>query len=437
MSKHKLDTKLSELDYLQIELSLNDGYLPADIGRMINRDPSGIRKEISLYGVWIEGSIRKCSRCIHYRDCAMHYMCKNLRTRSICSVCRHCSTAPTICPYYEVTCDCKTLTKRHICNGCENIHSCRTTYRYIAKYAILQHTALMYYTHRHLKIDSFPSEFLDYLSLLLKNGISPDIIMHTLPPEFTPLQIAVSTFYTYIDKNLIPGVDNYALRYKVSRAAKGHSRSRRYPKPIKHQLNGHSIEDLSEDDKSYPLGYIEIDTVIGIAGKAVLFTMLIPRYSLMITRKIQSKTQEEVKRVLDELESSLGEYFYLLFRTVVPDNGTEFTNSEMLEQSAVYEGQSRSHVYYTHSYSSWEKPHVENMHILLRWLVEKGADISKLTDDDVIEIILRLNNLPRPTKGYKTPIQLMEEELGPEIIEKLGLKKIPLSELNMHLILKK
>ncbi|MBQ9154664.1 MAG: hypothetical protein IJ130_12755, partial [Solobacterium sp.] len=92
---------------------------------------------------------------------------------------------------------------------------------------------------------------------------------------------------------------------------------------------------------------------------------------------------------------------------------------------------------YTHSYSSYEKPHVENMHILLRWLVQKGADIGKLTESDIEQIILRLNNYPRPDKHYKTPIQLLEEDLGTSIIRKLGLRKIPLENLNMHYILHK
>lgn len=157
----------------------------------------------------------------------------------------------------------------------------------------------------------------------------------------------------------------------------------------------------------------------------------------MYSRKLKNKTQEEVKAVLDELESSLGKDFYLLFRTVVPDNGNEFINPDMLEHSAVNEGALRFHVYYTHSYSSYEKPHVENMHILLRWLVQKGADIDKLTETDIEEIILRLNNYPRPLKGYKTPIQLLEEDMGSSVIIKLGLRKIPLEELNMHYILRK
>ena len=78
-----------------------------------------------------------------------------------------------------------------------------------------------------------------------------------------------------------------------------------------------------------------------------------------------------------------------------------------------------------------EKPHIENNHILLRWLIKKGFDITELSSEDILDIINRLNNYPRPTKGYKTPLQLLEENLGSEILELLNLHHIPIEKLNM------
>ena len=438
MAKRKNDKKLSERDYLTIEVLLNKGSPPAEIARQLSRDPSGIRKEIKNFGVFIPagGTARKCTRCIHYQTCSMHYMCDELKNTPICTVCRHCRDAPNVCPHYEEELVCDVFDKHHVCNGCPRLYYCKVTYRYIARYASAQHHALMNMSHRSLKFESLPEEFLTYIATLIKHGISPDIILNTLPFRFQSYKISTPTLYDYIDKHLIPGVTNMDLRLKVSRARNG-SGTRTRRQPHTHQLNGRSIEDLSEEQRTYPQGYVEIDTVVGIAGHAVLFTMLFPKYSLMYTKKLNNKTQEEVKRALDELESSLGKDFYLLFRTVVPDNGSEFTNPDTLEQSAVTEGAVRFHVYYTHSYSSFEKPHVENMHILLRWLVEKGADIEKLSEHDIEEIILRLNNYPRPNKGYKTPIELLEEDMGTAVVSKLGLCKVPLEKLVMRYILPK
>ena len=437
MSKRINDKQFSDMEYLTIEILLNKGSPPAEIARQLNRDPSGIRKEIKKYGIFILSKTkRKCTRCLNYSNCSMKYMCDVLKSHSLCVSCRRCSVAPDVCPDFTLELHCIALKKKKICNGCENLYKCQVTYRYIAKYAVLQHHSAMNSSHRVLKFESLPDDFLNYISHLIKNVISPDIIVNTLPFRFQPYRISAPTLYDYIDKRLIPGISNIDLRFKVSRTVNGHG-TRRNSTPHSHQLNGHSIEDLPEEEKSYPLGYVEIDTVVGISGHAVLFTMLFPKYSLMYTRKLNNKTQEEVKAALDKLELSLGKDFYLLFRTVVPDNGSEFINPDILEHSVVNEGALRFHVYYTHSYSSYEKPHVENMHILLRWLVQKGADIGKLTESDIEQIILRLNNYPRPDKHYKTPIQLLEEDLGTSIIRKLGLRKIPLENLNRHYILRK
>ena len=62
---------------------------------------------------------------------------------------------------------------------------------------------------------------------------------------------------------------------------------------------------------------------------------------------------------------------------------------------------------------------------------KKGFDITELTSEDIFDIINRLNNYPRPTKDYKTPLQLLEESLGSEILELLNLYHIPIEELNM------
>ena len=46
MAKSKNDRNLSEIEITSIELYLNEGKLPSEIGKLLGRDPSGIRKEI-------------------------------------------------------------------------------------------------------------------------------------------------------------------------------------------------------------------------------------------------------------------------------------------------------------------------------------------------------------------------------------------------------
>lgn len=432
MSKNVNDKNLSDLDISNIEYYLNAGLSPAEIGRKLCRDPSGIRKEIKNYSFYT-GTGKKCIICLNKENCNMHYLCNPVPNRKNCSSCKYCKDAAKVCPNFKVEIDCQRLNKKHVCNGCEKQYKCPITYTYNTHNALLQHRAIMNKSHVPLKLDSLPESFKEYLAKKVKAGLSPDIILHRLPKKYQKYSISTPTLYSYIDLGLLDCC-NLDLRNKVSRVDYGSNTVKR--NTVRgHQLNGRSIENLPSEDKDRPLGVVEMDTVEGIKGGAVLLTILIPKYSLMLAYKMKAKAQEEVRLRLNILEFKLGNLFYTIFKSVIPDNGSEFTNFEFLENS-IHEGQTRCHVYYTHSYASYEKPHVENNHILLRWLIKKGFDIGLISDSKIIEIINVLNNYPRPLKGYKTPIELMEEDLGYDVIKKLGLKKIPYEKLNLHISLK-
>ena len=66
-----------------------------------------------------------------------------------------------------------------------------------------------------------------------------------------------------------------------------------------------------EEREIRPLGIVELDTVEGIKGGELLFTIMFPCFSLMLGFKIRQKTKEEISRILDELEDKLDSYFYI------------------------------------------------------------------------------------------------------------------------------
>ena len=299
------------------------------------------------------------------------------------------------------------------------------------------HDAVQRVSRIDTKLDNLPDEFKDYISNRIKNGISPDVTLNTLPDRFKMFKISTPTLSDWIDKVLLDCC-NMDLRNKVSRVRYGSNTFKR--NTVKgHQLNGRSIEDLSQEEReNRPLGIAEFDTVEGIKGGELLFTIMIPCFSLMLAFKIERKTQAEIKKQLDILERKLVRYFYILFKKVLPDNGVEFLDFEGLEKSVFELLDKRLEIHYTHTYAPYEKPHIENNHILLRWLIKKGFDITLLSSNDIVDIINRLNNYPRPKKGYRTPLQMLELSLGKEILELLDFHHIPIEELNMKdIIIKK
>lgn len=437
MSRNYSNKNLTELELGNIEYYLNENKGYSEIARLLNKNESTIRKEVKKYSNYY-GETRKCSNCLNKIDCHQKYLCDNIKDSVKCSSCKYCTLAPKLCPNYKTNIECDILKKNHhVCNGCDIYFKCKKVkIKYMAEIAIRMHNIVQKISRIDTKLDKFPQELKDYISTLIKNGISPDIILNTLPSKYQMFKVSTPTLYNWIDKGLLDCC-NLDLRNKVSRIRYGSNTEKR--NSIKgHQLNGRSIEDLSIDEKNYrPLGICELDTVEGIKGKDLLFTIMIPCFSLMLGFKIKNKSQEEIIKTLDNLERKLGRYFYILFNKGIPDNGSEFLDFVGLEKSIYNDINKRMNIHYTHSYASYEKPHIENNHILLRWLIEKGADISLLTTDDILDIINRLNNYPRPKKNYKTPLQLLEEELGSEIIDLLNLKIIPIYDLKMKWIITK
>ena len=431
MGRNYSNKNVSVLELGNIEFYLNEGKGYSEIGRILQKNEGTIRKEVKKYSSYF-GSQRKCSNCLNKDNCHQKYLCEDIRDKVKCSQCKYCSEAVRICPNYRVIINCELLKKNHhVCNGCELYLKCKKVkIKYHAETAIKMHNAVKRVSRIGTKVDSFPQEFKDYLSKLIKNGISPEVIMNTLPEKYQMFKSAPSTFYNWIDKGLLDCC-NLDLRNKVSRVRYGTNTEKR--NTIKgHQLNGRSIEDLSEEERiNRPLGFVELDTVEGIKGGELLFTIMFPCFSLMLGFKIKQKTQEEIGKILDMLENKLDSYFYILFRKAIPDNGCEFLDFNLLEKSIHKDLNKRMEVHYTHTYASYEKPHIENNHILLRWLIQKGYDITLLSSDDILDIINRLNNYPRPKKGFKTPLQLLEDELGNYTLDLLNLYHIPIDQLNM------
>ncbi len=431
MGRNYSNTNLTNLEIGNIEFYLNENKSPAEIATLINRDPSGIRKEIKKYSAYF-GTARKCSNCLNKNNCHQKYLCDSIIDKIKCSQCKYCNNAVKICPNYKVDIGCNLLKKNHhVCNGCELYHKCnKVKIKYHAETAIKMHNAVQRISRIDTKVDKFPQEFKDYLSDRIKNGISPDVIMNTLPNKYIMYKSSTSAFYEWIDKGLLDCC-NLDLRNKVSRIRYGSNTEKR--NTVKgHQLNGRSIEDLSQEEReNRPLGIVELDTVEGIKGGELLFTIMIPCFSLMLGFKIKNKTQEEIGKILDDLEDKLDCYFYVIFRKGIPDNGCEFLDFDLLEKSIHNDVNRRMEIHYTHTYAPYEKPHIENNHILLRWLIKKGFDITLLSADDILNIINRLNNYPRPKKGYKTPLKMLEEELGNYILDLLDLHHIPIEQLNM------
>ena len=84
-------------------------------------------------------------------------------------------------------------------------------------------------------------------------------------------------------------------------------------------------------------------------------------------------------------------------KTITTDNGPEFAAHEWLSKKLGVP------VYFTDSYSSWQKGNIENTNKLIRQYIPKGTDISTVTDRRIASIQAKINRRPREKLNFLTP----------------------------------
>lgn len=83
------------------------------------------------------------------------------------------------------------------------------------------------------------------------------------------------------------------------------------------------------------------------------------------------------------------------------DNGPEFETFSKFESLG-------TKIYFTHPYSSWERPQNERHNGLLRDFIPKGMSIELFTDEDILNMADELNQRPRRILGYHSPTELFD-----------------------------
>ena len=125
--------------------------------------------------------------------------------------------------------------------------------------------------------------------------------------------------------------------------------------------------------------------------------------------------RNEIKRVLgrsiEDRPSSIDDrtefgHWDDIFKTITTDNGSEFSLLSGLEEL------SKTLAYFAHPYTSCKKGSVERHNGLIRRFIPKGRRIDSYSDEQICQIEVWYNSLPRKILGYSTPDELFEDELN-------------------------
>jgi len=152
-------------------------------------------------------------------------------------------------------------------------------------------------------------------------------------------------------------------------------------------------------DNKERFGDWEVDTIIGKNHKQVIVSLTERKSYLTLIRKVDTKTAENITdAVIDMLKPIAG-----IVHTITSDNGKEFAGHKKIAEEL------DADFYFAHPYSPWERGINENINGLIRQYVPKNTSFADVDDSKVKYIMERLNNRPRKTNGYKTPIQVLSK----------------------------
>ena len=244
------------------------------------------------------------------------------------------------------------------------------------------------------------------LSTMLSWKWSPQQIAATLKrvfPEESARRFSHETIY-----NAIYAQPRGELRRQLI-ACLRHGRSTRAPRSRGTDRRGRIPEMVSihvrppeVDDRVMP-GHWEGDLIKG-AGNRSAVGVLVERTSRLVL--LARMADASAASALAAFTAKLNSIAAPLRSSLTYDQGKEMARHVELAASTGVR------VYFCDPHSPWQRGSCENTNGLLRQYLPKGTDLSVYTQDELDAIADSLNNRPRATLGWRTPLQTFATTLA-------------------------
>jgi IS30 family transposase len=234
---------------------------------------------------------------------------------------------------------------------------------------------------------------------------TPEQISGRLKEDFPNdpiMSISHESIYRYIYTKPQASLNKKLIKLLVRK------KTRRRPAKKRRGTGSKIINQVSIDnrpkhiDLREEIGHWEGDLVIGKNHKSAIGTIVERKSRFTIIVKLKSKKADEVAKMFSLILNKLNPLFK---KTMTYDNGIEMARHEKITQKTGMK------IYFAHPYSSWERGTNENTNGLIRRYLPKGTDFNLIDQKKLIEIQEKLNNRPRKIIGFKTPKEIMQNEL--------------------------
>ena len=426
MAKH-----LTLSDRIIIERGINNELTFATIARMLDRSPSSISREVRRYRVIIQSNHSLGNNdCTKRISCLRNKICADAPVHGcFLTRCKSCTdiNCNDICPAYESP-HCEKLNKPpYVCVGCERQKKCQKNHAYYAAHrADTAHHRTVKEAHSGIRMN--PEELIalgQLIEPLIKKGQSLNHICVTHAAE---IGVSEKTLYNYIESCVFK-VRNIDLPKKV--VYKKRREQKVLTKFEYKYRQGRTFQDYLSYFEAHPeLPITEMDTVKGkrSGGGKVFLTMILTPTNFMPIFLMPNCTESSVLDVFDYLTDLLGlETFRKLFPIILTDNGVEFKNPESLEYTK--NGCPRTKIFYCDPQASWQKPHVEKNHTLIRRIIPRHTDLNGFSNHQIHLLTRHINSYFREEYGNRTPFEMMVTKEQKKLLSSLELTPIPPDEV--------
>jgi IS30 family transposase len=421
MAKNK---HLTDSERLQIEHNLSDRMPMKQIAQKLGKSPSTVSREIRNHAITSDkyAPYRIHNRCVKRLDCQIHYLCHD---KPNCTKrCSTCSLCNELCEDYEEQICYKLFEPPYVCNGCIEEYQCvlRKKY-YIHRKAHEAYREQLVESRIGANITEDELLTLDEIvSPLIRRGQSVHHIVTQNPDQF---EVSEKSIYRYVAGGLLK-----AKNIDMQRVCRIKPRK---SKPVEHKIDsgcriGRTYAEFQSFVEISNASVVEMDSVIGRIGGKVLLTLLFKSCDFMLAFIRERNTSQSVIDIFNSLYELLGaDCFRTLFPVIITDRGSEFSNPRALEYDA--QGNRRTKLFYCDPYASFQKPNVELSHEFIRRILPKGKSFDVLVQSDILLMISHINSYSREKLNDKSPFDMFGFIYGYDILEKLGINKIPANEI--------
>ena len=238
------------------------------------------------------------------------------------------------------------------------------------------------------------------IELKINERWSPEQVSGWLKEE-QGINISYETIYQHIGSDKRCGGQLFQHLRRRGKAYQSRSKDKQAGRGfIKNRI---SIDERPEvvDDKSR-IGDWEIDLVIGKGHSGALVTIVERKTSFSVSTRVDDKSAKTVTAATIALLKP----FKKAVATITADNGKEFAYHEEMTDRL------ECAVYFADPYCSWQRGLNENTNGLLRQYWPKSTDFKKISQSEVQDVIVNINDRPRKKLKYKTPAKLMAEHMA-------------------------